>query len=91
MFEKHSPEILANTEYLGFYIVFWLLISFYTPKIGLNENSDDKIGNLEEGDLSIEITNHSQRFITLIQNNIFSIFYVSCHNCEKTPKYINFD
>ena len=30
--------------------------------------------NLEEGDLSIEVANHSQRIFTFIQDNSFSIF-----------------
>ena len=38
----------------------------------LYQNSDEKIGILEEGDLPIEITN--QRIFTLIQNNDLSIF-----------------
>ena len=32
--------------------------------VGLYENSDEKIGNLEEDDLAIEIANHSQRIFT---------------------------
>ena len=40
----------------------------------MRETSDEKNGNLEEGDLPISITNHSQRILTLIQNNDFSIF-----------------
>ena len=38
-----------------------------------HENFDIKIDNLEEGDFSIEVTNHSQRIFTLIQNNNLSI------------------
>ena len=33
----------------------------YAHQIGLYDNSDKTIGNLEEGDLSIEVANHSQR------------------------------
>ena len=43
-------------------------------KDSLYENADKKNGNLEEGDISIEVTNHSQRIFTLIQNNNFPIF-----------------
>ena len=49
----------------------WLLISLCAPKIDLYV--DEKIGNLEEVDLTIEITNNSQRIFTLIQNNNFLI------------------
>ena len=52
----------------------WVLISLCVPMIGLYQNSDKKIGNLEEGDLSIEVDIHSQRIFTLIQNNHFPIF-----------------
>ena len=51
----------------------WLLISLCEPKIGLNENFDEKIGNLEEGQ-SIEDANHSEHIFTLIQNNFLDIF-----------------
>ena len=37
-------------------------------------NSDEK--NLEEGNLTIEITNYSQRIFALIKNNIFSIVFI---------------
>ena len=37
--------------------------------VGLYENSDVKIGTLEEGDLSIEIASHPQCSFALIQNN----------------------
>ena len=47
----------------GFYIR-WLLISLCAPTIGLLEDSYEKIGNLEEGDLPIEETNNVQRIIT---------------------------
>ena len=41
----------------------WFLISLCAPKIGLYGNSDENIVNLEEGDLSNQITNHSQRIL----------------------------
>ena len=41
------------------------------PEIVLYENSDKKIGNLEE-DEAIEIINHSQRIFAFIQSNNFS-------------------
>ena len=43
----------------GFYIR-WLLISLWAQKQGLYETSEEKIGNLKEGDLSIGVSNHSQ-------------------------------
>ena len=46
----------------------------YAPKIDLDKNSDEKIGNLEEDDLSIDIANHSQRIFALSQSNNFSNF-----------------
>ena len=38
------------------------MVVHFTMRIkdGLYENSDEKIGNVEEGDLSIELGNHSQ-------------------------------
>jgi len=40
-------------------------------------------------DLPIEITNHSQRTSTFIQNkNFFSDFSRRCHKCKKDMKYI---
>ena len=37
---------------------------------------DEEIGYLEEGNLSIEVANHSQRIITFIQNNNFADFFI---------------
>ena len=42
--------------------------------VGLYEHFYQQIGHLEEGDLSIEVANRSQRNFTLIQNNNFSVF-----------------
>ena len=50
------------------FYIRWLLISLCATKVGLYEIPDEKIGNLEEGDLSIEDASHSQHIITLIQN-----------------------
>ena len=44
------------------------------------ENSDVKIRNLEQVDLSIEVSNHAERIFTLIQNNDLSIIQRICHN-----------
>ena len=49
--------------YHGFYTK-WLPISLCAPTMGLYENSDAKIGILEKGDLTIEMTNHSQVIFT---------------------------
>ena len=58
-------------------------ISLCASKICLYENSDEKIGNLEEGDLTIEIANHSQRIFTVMQDNTFSIFNHGCAALNK--------
>ena len=44
--------------------------------ISLYENSDEKIEHIEEGDLMVKITNHSQRLriFILIQNNNLWVF-----------------
>ena len=54
------------------------------------ENSDENIGNLEEGDLSIEVANHSQSIFTLIKNSNFSILNVFYHKCKKKPNELLF-
>ena len=49
--------------------------------IGLYENSDEKIENLEEGHLSIEVANHSQ--------NIETFFNLYVINVRKTQKLLS--
>ena len=52
------------------------------------KNYDEKIGTLEESDLSIEVANHSQRFFTLIKNNHFRfIIVIYVINVRKNQNY----
>ena len=53
-------------------------------KIGLYINTDEKIRNLEEGDLSIELPNHSQRISTVFK--ILKLF--QCHKCKNKKKKV---
>ena len=70
----------------------WLLFSLCAPKICPYENSDEKIGNLEEGNLSIKhsqvehykkVAILSQRIFTLIQNYYFSIHQINLRKSQE--------
>ena len=54
------------------------------------QTKDEKIGNLEEGDLPNEITNYSQCIFTLIQNNNCLFFNVLCHRSNINVKKTQF-
>ena len=79
--------VWSPVETKSFFFITWLLISLCAPTIGLLEDSYEKIGNLEEGDLPIEVANHSQH--TFIQNIHFLCFNVLCNKCKKKPKIID--
>ena len=67
------------------------IISLCAPTIGLYENSNEKKGNLKEGDLSTEITNHSQRIFTSIQIIFFDFSMCHVMNVRKTQKNMILD
>ena len=60
--------------------------SFHCAHQRMYENADENIGNLEVDYLSIEVANHSQRIVTLIQNDNCSMLHVI--NVRKLKKLL---